>query len=117
MREYREVRSLKDRLKRAKKEAISLKDLASEYNRNYSLKLKEIKSMEQELEKIRTSEIKVTEHAIVRYFERVLGFDIEAIEQKLTQGLDAHETIGSGTYPNDDFKVVVKNNHIVTVKL
>ena len=115
MREYREVRTLKQQIKKRKVEAEELKELASLYNREYSLKLNEIKRMEKELEEIRTSEVKVTEHAIVRYFERILGFDIKAIEEKLKHGLDAHETLGSGTYPNEDFRVVVKDNHIVTV--
>lgn len=60
----------------------------------------------------------VTEHAIFRYFDRVLGFDIDDIKDKImdepTKKLIA--TMKSGKFPREGFKIVVKNGAVVTIE-
>jgi hypothetical protein len=63
--------------------------------------------------------LKVSEHAIVRYFERVLGSDIGLIEKKiLTDEVVAlvEKLGGTGTFNCDGFSVVIKNYTVVTIK-
>ena len=61
----------------------------------------------------------VSEHAIIRYIERVLGISIDEISQKiLGNEIEKQiETLGNGTYPINDneFKIVIKDNVVVTV--
>lgn len=59
----------------------------------------------------------VSDHAIVRYIERVYGIDIEAIKAELLTE-DAREQIkivGSGKIPSGPFTLVVKRGTVVTV--
>lgn len=44
--------------------------------------------------------IEVSDHAIVRYFERIIGFNIEELKETILQG---------------DFERVVRNNKVITV--
>ncbi len=65
-----------------------------------------------------TLNVTVSEHAILRYVERVLNIDIEAIKAKILQPQikEQIQTLGNGTYPvNGEFKVRVRNNVIVTI--
>jgi len=70
------------------------------------------------IESMKRSTTYVTEHAIVRYLERVLEMDMEGIRnQILTQPiLDNVKQLGNGIYPNEHgFKVVVRDNTIVSI--
>jgi hypothetical protein len=59
----------------------------------------------------------VSEHAILRYIERVIGIDLETIKAKIASDSvkKMAETMGNGTYTNDGFKIKVVDNVIVTV--
>ncbi|MFA9468690.1 MULTISPECIES: hypothetical protein [unclassified Streptococcus] len=89
---------------------------------------KELSTLKQELnsvnQKIRAlkhqSELIMSEHAILRYVERVLKIDLDSLVTSIVEDSDLLrqiETLGNGTYPmkNGDYKVVVKNNVIITV--
>lgn len=89
---------------------------------------KELSTLKQELnsvnQKIRAlkhqSELIMSEHAILRYVERVLKIDLDSLVTSVVEDSDLLrqvETLGNGTYPmkNGDYKVVVKNNVIITV--
>lgn len=60
----------------------------------------------------------MSEHALVRYFERVKGFNIKDIEDELLNEnlIKMVETLGNGTFPNDNYSLVIKDNVIVTIK-
>lgn len=61
--------------------------------------------------------VPVTDHALVRYLERVLGFDIEALKQEMitarTESLI--RTLGDGWYPADGHWLRVQEGKVVTV--
>lgn len=64
-------------------------------------------------------EIGITEHALLRYLERVKGMDLAALEQEIItekiRGLVA-ELGGSGQYPSGEgYAVVMKDFQIVTI--
>jgi hypothetical protein len=67
----------------------------------------------------RCQKISVSDHAIVRYLERVHSATIEqACENMLTQQVvNYYHELGDGTYPtgNGSTRVVIKNAVIVTV--
>lgn len=61
--------------------------------------------------------IVVSEHAILRYLERVCGIDMEKIKQEIlpesTQRMVM--TLGNGTYPASSHKVKIKDGVAITV--
>lgn len=64
----------------------------------------------------------VSEHALLRYVERVLGYNLDILRATiLPPSIQAQiETLGAGTYPvhhpGGGFRIVVKNNVVVTLK-
>lgn len=59
----------------------------------------------------------VSEHALVRYLERLKSIDVEAIRKIILpeKTIEQILTLGDGRYPVEDFIVVVVNNTVVTV--
>lgn len=61
----------------------------------------------------------VSEHAIIRYMERVLGFDIESIKTAILnpQVLAMIESLGDGEFPINGCggKAVVKNKVVISI--
>lgn len=81
--------------------------------------VKSIKTKIQELNKTNKESVKISEHAMLRYFERVLHFDLNEISEKIldTSVIKCIDTLGNGEYPNinSEFKVVVRNNTVTTI--
>lgn len=60
----------------------------------------------------------VSEHAMLRYFERVMGFNLEEIKAKVIPNKTAEmiAKLGPGVYPVEGgFKIKVKDNVVVTL--
>lgn len=84
---------------------------------------KQLSQAQQELEETgRSDELIVSDHAVLRYLERVKGLDIKALRQEiLTDELKSlHTRLGNGKYPietgSDKGRAVINNNIIVTVE-
>lgn len=78
----------------------------------------------EQIDKLKKSQIIVTEHAILRYLERIEGLDVESIkEQVLPQDIfEQAATLGDGIFPaktpsGENYRVVVKNRTVVTVEV
>ena len=119
MKEVRQKKQLQSQLNILRGDAETMKLEIAQKQKEYALKLKaiaEIKEKLIELEKDKT--VKISEHAIVRYFERVKGFDISQVEKEILtdEVLRLIETLGTnGTYPNKDFKIILKDGTVTTV--
>lgn len=61
--------------------------------------------------------ISISEHAIVRYFERVLGYDLDEIRKTILPDstLKLAEKLGSGTFPANDFKIKIVDGMVITL--
>lgn len=72
-----------------------------------------------QMEVLKNKEIIISEHAIVRYFERILKFDMDKLREKILTDkfMEQYITLGNGTYPveGENFKVIIKNGVIVTI--
>ncbi len=96
-----------------------LKTEIASKQRSLEVKVNEIKRLKDEMKKIdNTTQIKISEHAMLRYLERVKGINLEEEEgvivtDKLKSMVDTLG--GNGTYPIDGFQVVMKNYTITTV--
>lgn len=88
--------------------------------------LAEIERINTEIEKLKEKagksrskdEINVTDHAIVRYFERVIGLNIDEVKQKIITDEVLRLVTklgGTGTLPNNNFKLVLEDWNVVTI--
>lgn len=117
--EIRKIKGLKSQLKIMKGDAEALKIEVANKQREYNAKINKIQNLRDEIEKFdKNGKLKVSEHAIVRYLERVKGFDISEIEKEILT--DEVITLvkklgGNGVYPNKHFKVLIKNYTVTTV--
>lgn len=91
-----------------------------------SVKQQHVATMEAEAKKLRKTlseyniptEIKISDHALMRYCERALGINFEDIKSAMvTDELKGYiKALGTtGTYPLGKLQVVVKDNTIVTI--
>lgn len=79
---------------------------------------KEINQTEKMIRLLKDRDLVVSEHAIVRYLERIETINPSDVPGKiLTDKLrEMVAKLGNGTFPVEDFQVVVKNNVVITVK-
>jgi hypothetical protein len=119
MEEVRKIKKLQSQLKTAQEDADLFKISLANLTREYQAKLENVKRLKTEINKLNNpKKLRVSEHAIVRYFERVHKFDIAKIESQILSPaiLDLVEKLGdSGTYPNGEFSVIIKNGTVTTV--
>lgn len=60
----------------------------------------------------------VTDHAVLRYMERIMGFDVEAIRREIEgerRELKAKIDLGASSVKRDDCVLVIRNKQVVTV--
>lgn len=119
MKEIRIIKQLESQLKNIEADAECLRIESINKQREYSRKLGDIERLKKEISKLNNdSKIKVSEHAIVRYFERVKGYDIASIEKDILSDrilILVEKLGGNGTYPNDGYSVIIKNNTVTTI--
>lgn len=88
-------------------------------NYEISIQTDRLKQLNKELKAAEESKPTVSDHAVLRWMQRCMGIDIEAIrEQILADGRrEAIEAIGSGKVPisGEPAKLVVKSKTVVTV--
>lgn len=62
-------------------------------------------------------EIIVTDHAIIRYFERVLKLDVDKVRKELSKPslLTRYRVLGDQTYDMGEYMSVIANGHVITI--
>jgi hypothetical protein len=119
MKDVQKIKKLRSQLANLQgdKEAI-LVELSLKRN-ELNHKIGQIKKLEKLIKKLDCKkELKVSEHAILRYFERVMGVDIQMIERRILSDkiFEYVEKLGpNGTYPNDGHSVVMKDGTVTTI--
>ena len=113
------IKGLKSQIKKLEGEAESIKIEVSNKQREYNAKLNQAKNIQEELDKLDNDKtLRVTEHAIVRYLERVKGVNISEIEKEILNSdvLKMVNTLGgTGGYPTNGFKVLIKDYTVTTI--
>lgn len=83
------------------------------------MSLNKLKQRIHNLSKNNGEGITISEHAIIRYFERILGLNMEEVTQKILPDKEAVlvESLGNGHYPinGGEFKIIVRNDTVVTL--
>lgn len=105
------------RLKAVKSDIKIIKDTFTELNKKlYELKLEKEK-LENEIDAEHKT-IEVTDHALIRYIERIYGLDVDRLKAEIASE-EVTELIrknrGKGKIPKDDYHLVLDNYKIVTI--
>jgi chromosome segregation ATPase len=119
MNNVRQIKQLQSQLNTISADVSALKMDVSNKQKELNQKRKTIEQLKKTIESLKhNGEIKVSEHAILRYLERVKGLDVSEIEKEiLTQDvLGLIEKLGgSGKYPVNEFQIVMKDYTVTTV--
>ena len=116
--EIHTLKGLKTQLSKATAELKVISDersrLQSEYDRKRSL----IDRLNREIAALTSADIIVSEHAVLRYIERVLGINTEELKTNILpeKTKEQIKVLGSGKYPVEGHRLVVKDNVVVTVE-
>lgn len=97
-----------------------LEDLSMQKNiiaRDEAIKLQKLHQIERKLLRASDGEIIITEHALLRYMERVKYLDIEELKKAVLpdETRKLVEKFGSGKFPAGTHQVVVRDKIIVTI--
>jgi len=126
-----ELKALETRKNNFRKKLASKKDRQAALSKDINDLMREIRDVESIIEaikigKLENNSITITEHAILRYLERVKGIDIEAIKKDIVteEVLKQIKTLGAGIYPvkgryhnidKSTFMIRVRDNAVITV--
>jgi predicted nucleic acid-binding Zn-ribbon protein len=123
MKDSRDIKRLKTKLRTLQDEEHVLEMEAKDANRKWNIKQNEIRELKTQIKKLEggvSANVQLTEHAICRYLERVKGLTPDdIIDELLTEDVVRMiETLGpNGKYPiKGGYRLVLKNNRIVTIE-
>tara|TARA_B100001778_G_scaffold330827_1_gene333987 strand:- start:14302 stop:14724 length:423 start_codon:yes stop_codon:yes gene_type:complete len=110
-------REIARQLKAAKEKVSSIQSELTAKDREIAQATKRLTEIEKTISGKTESQVVVSEHAMLRYIERVLGIDLEELQQKILPpgNADAISSLGDGTYPIGEHRIKVKSGTIVTV--
>ena len=87
--------------------------------RELAVKTRAMEDLKKQINSVnKNGELKVSEHAIVRYLERVRGVDIAEIENEiLNDSVVSYVSKlgGNGKFPNGGYQVVIKDFTVTTI--
>lgn len=119
MNDIRKIKQLQSQLKKLIDDAEILKIDFLLKQKEYNEKKKLISDLEKIINDLNNKkELKVSEHAILRYLERVKGINIGEIEKEiLSENVRKMVDVlgGSGKFPNNGYQVVLKDYIVTTV--
>lgn len=117
---HAELKTLQVQITKAEAECTMLQEEQRNASIKYDRASKKLKELKRKLEEytLNSAEPVVTEHALLRWLERVYGIDIEEAKKKiLTPAIIAGcKVVKSGSIPLESGgRAVVKNNTIVSI--
>lgn len=113
-----DLKQLRTRLAKAEAEANSAKEEVRTAQKREADARKLVFDLKQQIEKLEGKSPIITEHALLRYFERVLEYDLEAITRGLLteQAVAMIAAIPNGKVPSVGCRLVVKDGVVVTIE-
>lgn len=97
----------------------ALQESQSRLKMEIETKRKQIQEVEEKIQTLKGSHetIIISEHAIIRYLERVYGLDLEKIREEILPPPIAAQAkrIGNGRYSITGHTVIIKDNVAITV--
>lgn len=115
-----QLKQLQTRKYKLEIEVKELEREASESQKACSKARNKLDNIKKEISLLKEKEVIVTEHAVIRYLERVMGLDIDQVKKEiLTTNLKCQLAMlnnGNGKYPiGNGCKAVIKDNTVVSV--
>lgn len=116
-----ELQKLNDKLKTIEQKIIELDQQSRQLQSQLALKKNEREELKIQIEDVENGnfELEISDHAIVRYLERVEDFDIEAVKKEIQTHKIKREYLykGDGKYFNERLNcfVCIKNKTITTL--
>lgn len=115
-----DLKQLQTRLAKSAARQKSLKDeVASLENqlRECNTEIKELNKRIDAISKQRLEPV-LTEHALLRYLERVKGVDLKAIHEEILTPEVKHQigVIGSGSFTQNGYRLIVKQGIVITIE-
>jgi|TARA_Y100000310_G_scaffold342760_1_gene447304 hypothetical protein len=115
----KDIRGLKSLLRKLEGDAETLKVSYINKQKEYGAKNDAVNDLKLKISRLESdNNIRVSEHAMLRYLERVKRIDISEVEKEILTDsvIDMVDKLGgNGTYPNNTFKVVMKNHTVITI--
>jgi hypothetical protein len=117
----REIQQLESAKKKLEVQLQKLIEYKKKAQRQCDTAQNELIKIEGKLEILRrdNTEVLITDHAVVRYLERINSVDIDKIKEQIKDKVDlnAVKTLGCGKFPIDNsYKIVVKDMIVVTIE-
>lgn len=118
--EDNKLKSYNTQKKKIKNDLVLLKSEKTNLNKEIELKEKRLTEINNSIKKLTNDNIIVSEHAVLRYLERVEGINISEIKEKILNNdlINMYKTLGNGTYPinrSNNNKAIIKNNIVITI--
>lgn len=105
-----------------KTELEDLKEQIISNQNKIVLKKQEIKDIDKKINKLKSNKLEISDHAILRYLERIENIDINKIKDRIKNELINEEIknqvkiLGNGIFPiKNNLKAVIKNNIVITI--
>lgn len=91
-----------------------MKDASSAFN----LAQNKVDKLEADIKALESKkELTVSDHAVLRYIERVMGINLDNIRTDIIEQVEKHyDVLGDGKYPIDNGRTVIQNGVIVTIE-
>jgi uncharacterized protein (UPF0335 family) len=119
MKEVQKIKGFKSNLTKIEGEISVLSDEIKRLQRELSKKHSVANSLTCKIINMKKStSIKVSEPAMLRYFERIEGYNLDEIEEKIISDdlKNIVDTVGgNGSFPFGDHKIKMKNHTITTI--
>ena len=114
-----ELKRLQSLLNQLQLDFKTLQESQSRLKMENETKRKQIQEVEEKIQTLKGSHetIIISEHAIIRYLERVYGLDLEKIKEEILPASIAVQAkrIGNGRYGVTGHTVLIKDNVAITV--
>ena len=109
------LKSIRRALRQLEAEVINIQEDIEENQLLIDDKLEMIKTLKERKELLEKGEIIISDHAMIRYIERVIGIPQSDIKSKIVSDSFKRLYIGDGKYKLDGVQYVIKDNVIVTI--
>jgi len=121
----KKIKKLKSKIEEQEYIVSELLEQQKKVTREYSLERNKLQDLENQLQKTlaqtdkKWRELPVTDHAIVRYLERVKGIDIEEIINEITpkEIVNNIDSIINGRLPHPSgHRLIIANGSVITIE-
>lgn len=113
-----ELKALQGQKQRIIEEKNVIKTQQQELKAKFDSLSSRERNIDDQIKALSAKELVISEHALLRFIERAMGFDLEAIKKTMLpdETKKLLETMGDGAWPlPSGFKAKVKDRTIVTI--